>query len=155
MTLSPGEVLRDYVGALLDGFAAFVFDVANGDKLNIGLLEEAAEVVRAPVPDADAAHHNALARRHRTVPTQHARGDNFGDSQYGSGFKGSAQKEASIELPFELLCRVRAHGKEVLTCKHAECKQQALCGIYDLRFTGGAMGGGWSNGVVGSCSEEV
>ena len=49
------------VDFFLDGDAAFFFDVADGDELDVLLLQEAAEVVSSPVPDADSAHHDPLA----------------------------------------------------------------------------------------------
>ena len=51
------------VGNFLDRIAANLFHVAHGQELNVLLLQEAAEIVRAPVADADAAHRDALARR--------------------------------------------------------------------------------------------
>ena len=50
-----------FVDPLLDGDAAGFLDVADGGELHVLLLQEAAQVVRAAVADADAADDDPLA----------------------------------------------------------------------------------------------
>ena len=58
-------ILRIY--RLLDRLAAIGPHVADGHEPGVGLLQEAAQIVRAAVADADAAHQNPLAGGHRAV----------------------------------------------------------------------------------------
>ena len=56
-----------FIGDFFDGLASFFFDVADGDELNIGLWQEATQVVGAPIADADAAHDDSFARGNRSI----------------------------------------------------------------------------------------
>jgi hypothetical protein len=57
------------VGHLLDRLASFFLNIADGNKLHVGLRQEATEVAGAPIADTDSAHHNPFAGRSRTIPT--------------------------------------------------------------------------------------
>ena len=89
-------VLVDF---FLDGDAAFFFNVADGDELNVLLLQEAAEVISSPVADADTAHHDSLAGSDCAVPAQgRTRNDRRCEGSGGAGRKRAFQEPSTIEL---------------------------------------------------------
>ena len=69
-----------YLGVdhLLDGLAACGLHVANGHELHVGLRQKAAQVVGAPIADADTAHDDPLTRGRAAVGAEGGRGDDVG-----------------------------------------------------------------------------
>ncbi len=88
-------VLVDF---FLDGDAAFFFDVADGDELNVLLLQEAAEVVSSPVPDANSAHHDPLAGSDRSPFPQGRTGNDHRCHRRSAGRNRAFQEPSTIEL---------------------------------------------------------
>ena len=80
-----------------DHFAARLLDVGNHDKLDVGLAQKALEHLAPARTDADAADHDAVARRHRAVlpeggrrnDRRHADGDGRGFQEAAAGDWGS------------------------------------------------------------------
>ena len=66
------------VDHFLDRFAAGLLHVADGDELHVLLLQEAAQVVRASIADADAAQHDSLAGGDGAVEPQGRAGNDLG-----------------------------------------------------------------------------
>ena len=66
-----------FIRLFLDGLAAASLYVGNRDELHIRLLQETAEIVSAPVSDADPTQDNALARGHGPALAQDAAGNDL------------------------------------------------------------------------------
>ena len=86
------------IGHLLDGHAAGLLHIADGGELHVFLLQEAAEVVRAAVADADAADDDPLAGRRGAVQPEGRTGNDRGRGDGGARPKGRFSKTDAEEV---------------------------------------------------------
>ena len=70
------------IDQVFDPVSSLFLDIADGGELDVGLLEEAAEVVLAPAADPDSPDHDSLARRYGAIEPE-GRGGN--DRRGGDG----------------------------------------------------------------------
>ncbi len=85
------------VGELLDLAAAFGLHIADGQKLDVGLLQEVAQHDAPPVSDADPAHRNPLAGGYRPISAEGGTGNNLRRQGGRAGRKRRLQKPAAGE----------------------------------------------------------
>ena len=81
----------------LDRRAARFLDIAHGHELHVGFLEETAQVVGAPVADADAAQDDAFAGGDAAVPAQNGSAHHLGRGQQGAGLECGLEKPPAAE----------------------------------------------------------
>ena len=85
------------VGLLFDGLPARGLHVANGDEPQVRFLQETAQVVSAPVADADCAQDNAFAGGDTAVPAQDGPANQLRRRQQDAHLDGSLQELPPIE----------------------------------------------------------
>jgi hypothetical protein len=110
-------------------------DVADGDELDVGLGQEAGQVVAAAVADADAAEHDPLAGGNRAVLAQGAAGNEHRRCQDGACLRRRLENPAAAHFR---VCSVHAflllggsdlwsvHGSETIRFENGAAARSAV-----------------------------